>query len=190
MNLKVTKNRSLATAVWPQNSFARDVVLVLVGSWLVALTAQITLPLWPVPVTGQTLGVLLVAALLGARLGAYSLAAYLFQGAAGLPFFAGGTAGLPVLFGPTGGYLLGFVAAAYVVGSLAERGWDRHGRRCILMMGLGSVLIYLFGVPWLARFIGWEMAFTKGMVPFMIGDTLKAILAAMLLPAGWKLWQR
>lgn len=190
MNSNPNTRLTLATAAWPQATVSRQLILVLAGSWLIALTAQFSLPLWPVPVTGQTLGVLLVAALLGARLGPASLLAYLAQGAVGLPFFAGGSGGPAVLAGLTGGYLAGFVAAAWLVGTLAERGWDRRRARCLLMMLIGTAVIYLFGLPWLARFVGWEMAFAKGVLPFIPGDLLKAMLAALLLPAGWKLLPR
>ena len=105
---------------------ARDVVLVLSGSLLIAITAQLTLPMWPVPLTGQTFGVLLVGALLGRRLGPISVMTYIGEGAMGLPFFQGGGAGVAHLFGPTGGYLAGFVVAAFIVGWLCELGWDRR----------------------------------------------------------------
>ncbi|MCS6908286.1 MAG: biotin transporter BioY [Anaerolineales bacterium] len=162
--------------------------LVLAGSWLIALAAQVSIPLpfSPVPITGQTFAVLLVGALLGRRLAGLSVAAYLAQGLAGLPVFAGGTSGLARLLGPTGGYLVGFLAAAYLVGYLAERGWTLQVGKTLLAMILGNVLIYLCGVSYLALFLGFEKALTAGLYPFLVGDAIKILLATLLLPLGWK----
>lgn len=176
----------LAEALWPRASLLRELTLILLGSWLVALSAQIEIPLWPVPITGQTLAVLLVGALLGSRRGALSLLAYLAQGAAGLPVFAGASGGLAKLVGPTGGYLLGFVLAAWLVGWLSERGWDRSRRGTFLAMLLGNLVIYTLGLPWLAQFTGWEKVLALGFYPFLLGDLLKMGLAALLLPQAWQ----
>lgn len=166
-----------------------DLSLLLAASTLVALCAQvsITLPSSPVPITGQTLAVLLSGALLGSRRGAACLLAYLLEGALGLPVFAGGTAGLGKLLGPTGGYLIGFVAAAWVTGWLAERGWDRRPATAFVAMLTGNLTIYLFGLPWLAYFVGAEKVLTSGFFPFIAGDLLKLLLGTSLLPLGWKL---
>lgn len=180
----------LAGAIWPQASLTRDLMLVLAGSWLIALTAQISFTIGPVPVTGQTFGVLLVGALLGSRRGAVTLLAYLAQGFAGLPIFAGGMATTAVLAGPTAGYLLGFVPAAFVVGWLCERGWDRRVETAVIAMLFGNLIIYAFGLPLLSRLVGWDQVLQLGLVPFIPGDILKIILAAIVMPAGWKLLQR
>jgi biotin transport system substrate-specific component len=167
--------------------------LVVGGSWLVAGLAQVQvkLPFTPVPVTGQTLGVLLVGAGLGSGLGAASMALYLAQGAIGLPFFAGGAGGWDLLRASsvTGGYLVGFVIAAAVVGALAERGWDRHLRGSISAMFLGELVLYLVAIPWLMRAlgVGLERALVLGLVPFVVGDALKLFVAAGALPAVWRL---
>ena len=113
--------------------------------------------------------------------------AYLTEGAAGLPVFAGGGAGIATLVGPTGGYLFGFVAAAYITGMLAERGWDRHVATVIPAMVLGTLAIYAFGLAWLAIFIGGENLLPMGLYPFLPGAVIKIALAAFLLPSGWKL---
>ena len=180
---------TLSDVLVPRRGLLRDAALVLGGSLLVALSAQIrvSLPFTPVPITGQTFGVLLVGALLGARRGALSLVAYLVEGAAGLPVFAGGAAGVQYLVGPTSGYLVGFVAAALVTGWLAERRWDRRVWTAALAMAVGNLVIYGFGLPWLARFVGPEQVLVAGMLPFLPGDALKLVLAALALPSAWRL---
>jgi len=162
--------------------------VVLAASLLIALLAHVrfTLPFTPVPVTGQTLGVLLVAAALGARRGTAAVLAYLAEGALGLPVFAGGS-GMAYLFGPTGGYLLGFLAAAWVVGALAERGSERNLRTAWLAFLAGEAVIYAFGVPWLGLYVGFSRAVVLGFTPFLLGDLLKALFAGLLLPAAWRL---
>ncbi len=169
-----------------------DAGLVLGGTILVSLSAQwaIPLPFSPIPITGQTLAVLLVGALLGARRGTLCLLTYLLEGSAGLPVFAGGRAGVGVLFGPTGGYLLGFVAAAWVSGWLAERGWDRRRGTAFLAMALGNLAIYVFGMAWLSRFAGGGHVVELGLLPFVPGDILKLIIGTLLLPTGWRLLGR
>lgn len=173
-------------------ALAYDATLVLAGSLFIAVSAQLALrlPFSPVPITGQTLAVLLTGALLGSRRGALSALAYLGEGLAGLPVFAGGAAGAAPLLGPTGGYLAGFVAAAYVTGRLAERGWDRRAGTVALAMLLGNVLLYAPGLAWLARFVGADKALALGLYPFIAGDLLKIALAASLLPLGWKLLRK
>jgi biotin transport system substrate-specific component len=169
-------------------AWAYDAALVFGGSLIVALSAQVAirLPFSPVPVTGQTLAVLLVGALLGSRRGAMSLLAYLAEGLIGLPVFAGGASGAAYAIGPTGGYLVGFVAAAYVAGWLAERGWDRRAGSAILAMLAGNAAIYAFGLSWLAAYVG-RRALALGLLPYLAGDAVKLALAAALLPMGWKL---
>ena len=169
-------------------AWAYDAALIAGGSLLVALAAQVTvrLPFSPVPVTGQTLAVLLVGALLGSRRGAASMLAYLVEGLIGLPVYAGGASGLAYAMGPTGGYLVGFVAAAFVTGWLAERGWDRRAGTTALAMLAGNAAIYAFGLPWLAIYVG-QQAAVLGLVPYVVGDIAKLVLAALSLPVGWKL---
>lgn len=169
-------------------ALGRDALLVVASSLATALSAQIAVPLpfTPVPLTGQTFGVLLSGALLGPRLGALALLLYLAEGGLGLPFFAGGASGPARLFGPTGGYLLSYPLAAWLVGMLAVRGWDRRPGTTLAAMLLGSVIIFALGAAQLARFVGAHNAFWMGVLPFLPGDVLKALLAAGLLPLGWK----
>lgn len=166
-----------------------DVALIVGGSLFVALSARIAIPLpfSPVPITGQTLAVLLVGALLGSRRGASALLLYLLEGAVGLPVFAGGMSGLAYMLGPTGGYLIGFVCAAFVAGLLAEKRWDRRPQKSALAMLLGNLVIYVCGLSWLARFVGVDKALALGFCPFIAGDLMKLALATVLLPSGWKI---
>lgn len=169
-----------------------DIILILAGSLLVALSAQVAVPLpfTPVPITGQTFGVLLVGVLLGGRRGAMSILAYLTQGMVGLPVFAGGAGGPARLLGPTGGYLLGFVAAAWITGTLAERGWDRTPWRAAAAMTAGTAAIFACGLAQLAAFVGTARVIELGLLPFLPGAAIKIALAAALLPSGWSLLRR
>jgi biotin transporter BioY len=166
----------------------RDVLLVLGGACFVGLMAQISVPLpWtPVPLTGQTLAVLCVGAALGPVRGAASLALYLAAGVAGMPWFADGESGWG---GPSFGYILGFIVSAAVVGALAARGADRTPVKAVPAMLLGTLIIYAFGVPWLAASIDVDLgkAIDLGARPFVGGDLIKLALAAGLLPAAWRL---
>jgi len=167
-------------------SVLAQLVLVLAGSALLAISAQIKIPLYPVPVTGQTLVVLMIGMAYGSRLGAATLLAYLVEGGMGLPVFAGGGAGWATLAGPTGGYLIGFLVAAFLLGLLAERGMGRGPVSTALAMIVGTALIYVFGVTHLSGFIGFEKAVAAGLLPFLYGDALKLIVAAGLMPLAWR----
>ena len=166
-----------------------DISLILGGSLLLGLSAQIAVG-WPVPFTMQTFAVLMRGALFGARRGSLTVIAYLIEGAAGLPVFSLGRGGLPVLFGPTGGYLFGFIAAAYITGLLAQNRWDRKITTTIFAMIIGDLLILLSGLLWLSLMVGVKNALATGFYPFIAGDLIKIGLASALLPAGWKLLAR
>jgi biotin transport system substrate-specific component len=188
------KAETLVGAFVAPLDWARAVALVLGFSLLTALAAQVVVPLpWtPVPLTGQTFAVLLTGALLGSRLGALAMLAYLAEGAAGLPFFTRGAGGAHYLFfSPTAGYLFAFPVAAFVTGYLAERGWDRRFTTAAAAMALGSLVILAGGWAWLSLFYrtGRE-AFAAGVLPFLVGDVLKVALAAAALPAGWAILRR
>ena len=172
----------------PRN-WVRDLVLVLIGSIMIAVSAQVVirLPFSPVPITGQTFAILLVGFLFGRRLAVFTTIAYLLEGILGLPVFAGGGAGIGWLLGPSGGYLLGFVAASGVVGYLSDQGKDRKFFAILSAFALGQMVIYLFGVSWLTVFTGWASAVQTGILPFLIGDLIKALLAGGVLLGGWKL---
>ena len=181
---------TLSTRYFPgAAAWLRDLLLIILGALLVAALAQVIIPLLftPVPITGQTFAVLLVGAALGSKRGAISLALYTIMGALGLPFFAGGASGLTYMSGPTLGYLVGFIATAYVIGLLAEWGLERSVRTSLIPFLVGTSVIYFFGTGWLAVQFGIEKALTLGVLPFLIGDAIKLVLAALALPAAWKL---
>lgn len=158
------------------------------GVALLALLAQLRIEIGPVPITGQTFGVLLLGAAYGALRGGATLGLYLALGGAGLPIFQGGTSGLS---GATAGYLIGFWMAAVLVGYLAQRGWDRRVASCALAMLLGNALIYLPGLLWLRSFApDWSTTLQWGLWPFIPGDLVKLVLAALLLPGAWRLLGR
>lgn len=180
----------LIPLTWRRTHTARlllDAALILAGSALVALSARVAIPLpfTPVPVTAQTFAVLLVGAALGSRRGALALAAYLAEGAAGMPVFSGGGCCVAWLAGPTAGYLWSYPLAAFTVGALAERGWDRSPGRAGLAMLAGNGVIYVVALPWLAFFVGAGQVLEAGLLPFIPGDLLKVALAAAALPAAW-----
>jgi biotin transport system substrate-specific component len=194
----------MAQALWPRrtegrfDTGTRDAALVIAFSLITALSAQVTIHLPLVPITGQTFGVLLTGALLGPRLGALAMMLYLVEGCCGLPVFAEGHSawtpgtlpGVPTIVGPSAGYLYSYPFAAGLIGWLAGRGWDRRPVTMLLAMLLSSLLIYAVGFGWLAHLIGPSKAWALGVLPFLPGDGVKALLAAGLLPAGWKLLGR
>lgn len=181
---------TLRETLLPRSGILMDLGLILGFSLITALFARLAFYVGPVPITGQTFAVLLAGALLGSRRGALSQIAYLAEGAAGLPVFAGGQAGSIYMLGPTGGYLLGFVGAAFVVGLLTERRWDRHFLTTAVAMALGSAVLYLVGLFWLARFVPQEKLLALGLYPFLLGDLAKLLLAAALLPSAWSVLSR
>jgi biotin transport system substrate-specific component len=181
----------IGTALAPVD-WTRSVGLVFAFSLLMALAAQLRIPIGPVPITGQTFVVLLTGALLGSRLGAAAMIVYIIEGAIGLPFFSGGRGGLIHLFGPTGGYLVAFPAAAFVTGAFAEHGWDRRFLTAVAAMAIGSLVILLAGWSWFSIVTNSSLAtaFEVTVKPFLIGDVVKIVLAAAVLPTGWALLKR
>jgi biotin transport system substrate-specific component len=167
-------------------------IAVVAGTLLLWWSARTSfnLPFSPVPVTGQTFAALLIGAAYGSRLGTATAVAYIAQGLVGLPVFASGGSGWAWLSGPTGGYIFGFAAGAFVVGWLAERGWDRKPLTTALAMVAGNVAIYALGVANLQRFLGWDGVWAGGVQPFLVGDAVKIALAAGLLPAAWMVRER
>lgn len=173
------------TAPW-----LRELTLILAGVLFLAALAQveIVLPFTPVPITGQTFGVLLIGAAYGSKRGAATMIAYIAAGALGLPFFSGGGSGMRILTGATAGYLIGFVVAAYVVGLLCERGLERSVRTSLIPFLVGTLIIYACGAAWLSVVVGgFGKALALGVLPFLPGDLIKLIAAAVALPAAWKI---
>lgn len=165
-------------------SIAYQLLAVLAGIAILSASAHIRIPFYPVPLTMQTLVVLGIGMTYGVRLGGTTLLGYLALGFMGVPVFAGG-AGIAYIMGPTGGYLTGFFAAAVVLGALAERGWTRNWATAAAAMLLGNVIIYLLGVGWLTYLIGFGKAVQFGLLPFLYGDVLKLVIAALGVPYLW-----
>ena len=188
---------TFASLLWPARdgvaAAIRALVLALAGSALLALSAKIQVPIPPVPMTMQTLVVLIIGATYGPRLGGATVLLYIAEGMFGLPVFANTppqVASPAYLLGPTGGYLIGYVAAAVIMGGLAERGWDRSLWRVLVMMSVGHLIIFAFGLVWLTHLFGPAKAWAVGAAPFVAGTVLKTALAAALMKAAWTLVRR
>ncbi len=166
-------------------TLAKEIVLIFSFALFTGFCAKIKIEIGTVPITLQTLAVLLSGALLGKIRGAASQLAYLLLGLAGIPWFARG-GGISYIFSPTFGYLLGFVLAAYFVGWLCEKGFDRKIHTATFAMLMGNIILYFPGLLWLAKFVGLKKAFAVGLYPFIIGDFFKILLAASILPLAWK----
>ncbi|MCA0872383.1 biotin transporter BioY [Seohaeicola saemankumensis] len=170
---------------------AKQVALVILGIAVLAISAKIKVPMWPVPITMGTFAVLSIGAAYGARLGLATILGYMVVGALGFDVFAGSSAekfGLTYMMGGTGGYLVGYVLATVALGALAARGWDRSMGRMAAALLIGNALIYVPGLLWLGQLYGWDKPILQwGLTPFLVGDAIKLALAAMLLPALWKL---
>ena len=189
MTIQISSQAALIDRVIPRSAI-NNVALILSGAVFTAYAAQLVVPMWPVPITAQTLAVLLVGSVLGATRGAISLIVYFSMGAVGLPVFSAATS---LSFGPTFGYLVGFIAAAAVVGYLSQRGWHKSVLGVLGRFAIANSVIYLFGLPWLAFLLGslgvandLASVAAAGLAPFIIGDVIKMTLAAALLPLAWK----
>lgn len=188
----LSRRTVLADALVGQRTLVKDLLLVTAGITVVAALAQVEIPMWPVPITGQTLGVMLVAASLGFRRGVAALSGYLLLGLAGAPIFAGFTGSIAALGKPSFGYIIGFVATAAVVGWLAERRWDRRPLLAIALFGLASLIPFVFGIPYMAMMLAAlgspvdvAGAMALGFLPFIVGGLVKWAIAAAALPAAW-----
>jgi biotin transporter BioY len=192
MDTAFAKSETLLGVALAPLDVVRQVGLVIGFSLLTALAAQVVIPIGPIPITGQTFAVLLTGMLLGSRLGAMAMIAYLVEGAGGLPFFSGGHGGLLHLMGPTGGYLIAFPAAAYVTGAFAEHGWDRRFVTAAAAMAVGSAIIMLSGWAWFSIVMRTSPLLTvwATVIKFIPGDIIKISLAAAVLPSGWKLLRK
>ena len=187
------KNLTLIDAVLPRPEskiliLVKDISLILSFAILTGISAKLKFEIGVVPITMQTFTVLLSGALLGSKKGALAQLTYLLMGVAGIPWFARG-GGIAYIFSPTFGYIVGFVLAAFVVGLLSEKGFDKKIKSAILAMLIGNLLIYIPGLFWLGRFVGWEKVLSVGFYPFIIGDILKIILAGTILPFAWKIFK-
>ena len=185
---------ALAPSIVRTPTVAREIAIILAGVALISISAQIVVPLpfTPVPITGQTLGALLVGGAAGYLRGGTSFAVYMLVGALGAPVFADGASGVAVLGSVTGGYLVGMLVAAAAVGWAADRGWDRRVVPALGSMIVANAIVYLIGATWLSVSLNTGVAKTLdlGVTPFLIGDAIKIALAACALPAAWALVDR
>ena len=190
----MTPNMTLSNALWQSNSALRHGALVAGGIALLAVSAKVAVPMWPVPITMGTFAVLALGAAYGPRLGLVTILGYMLLGALGFDVFAGSAevSGLAYMMGGTGGYLLGFVLATVLLGYGATRGWDRSVLKMVGLLLAANALIYVPGLAWLSTL--YDMSAVKaievGMVPYLIGDAVKLALVALLLPMAWKLLKR
>jgi len=191
MNSYANTDTLIGAALAPLD-WTRSVGLVIVFSLFIAASAQFAIPIGEVPITGQTFAVLLTGALLGSRLGAAAVIAYLIEGALGLPFFAAGGSGIARFIGPSGGYLIAFPAAAYVTGAFAEFGWDRRYHTAVIAMAIGSVVILATGWAFYTVVTNTpaNVSFSLAVLRFIPGDIIKIALGAAVLPTGWALLKR
>lgn len=192
MNTYAKADTLMGAALAPLDS-TRSAGLVIVFSLFIAACAQFSIQVGPVPITGQSFAVLLTGALLGSRLGAAAVIAYLIEGAVGLPFFApGGAPGILRFLGPTAGYLVAFPAAAFITGAFAEHGWDKRYPTAVAAMAIGSVIIFLGGWAWFSILTNTPplAAFKIAVWPYLPGDVIKIALGAAVLPTGWALLKR
>ncbi|MEQ8834510.1 MAG: biotin transporter BioY [Miltoncostaeaceae bacterium] len=201
--MNTTRDGTLIDAIIPRPSdrtlaIARDATLVSAGILLMTLAAQVNIPWYPVPLTGGTFGALLIGGLLGFRRGTLSLALYVLVGILGLGVFSEWSGGWDYFTGSTGGYLIGYVFAAALVGFFADRGFDRSITSMVGILLIANAIIYAVGVPWLAAWtapgaeaaFGWSAAYEFGLQPFIPGDIVKLFFAACLLPGGWALMRK
>jgi biotin transport system substrate-specific component len=182
------RRQTLAAILWPEHAAtrARFAALAVLGALALAVSAKVQVPFYPVPMTLQTLVVLILGAAFGARLAGATVALYLLEGVIGLPVFAGASAGPLYMAGPTGGYLVGFFLAAVAIGFFAERGWDRSGPRLLVLLTVGHALMFACGFAWLAGLIGPEKAWIGGVAPFFAATIVKTLLAWALIVAFWR----
>jgi biotin transport system substrate-specific component len=199
MQSRATTQAALAPTLWTGNRAVQNVVLVLIGTAILAISAKVQVPFWPVPMTLQTLAVMLIGATYGSRVAVATVLAYIAEGALGLPVFANTPpqiAGPAYLIGPTAGYIWGWVAAAAIIGYAADKGWSRSVPKMFAAMLAGEIVLFGMGFVWLAWFatlssgaagMGAEAAFLAGVKPFILADLLKLTLAALAVPAAWRL---
>ncbi len=180
-----TATPPLLTTLRPRGGVVATAAAVVLGSLLLVASAKVQVPFWPVPMTMQSMVVLLLGMAYGSRLGVAAVLLYLAEGLAGLPVFAGSGAGPAYMAGPTAGYLVGFVASAFLTGWLAERGWDRSPLKALSAMFLGHGVILAAGVAWLSTLFGPDKAVAVGLVPFLAATVLKTALGAAIMQAAW-----
>ena len=175
-------NTKIKVSNLSSNALIKEITYILSAILMMAALSRITIPLLPVPVTGQTLGVLLTGIMLGRKRALAAMITYIAIGLIGFPVFANGAFGLATLIGPTGGYLLGFIPAAYVMGYFADKGWYKHIVTALLSLIIGHAIVFAIGLLWLSIFAGWSNVMAVGFVPFLPGAAIKTLVALALIP--------
>ncbi len=182
-------NKTLYEILFKERNLFLDVFMVILSVAFLGVMANIRVPLWPVPITMQTFGVFAIAFFFGSKKGTLSIMAYVLAGVVGFGVFAGYKSGMAALIGPTGGYIIGFLFAAFIVGLLIEKGYGRTKKSILLTMVIGNVIIYILGLIGLKMYFAdfglWKILMV-GLVPFLIGDAIKIIGAVALFPYLWK----
>lgn len=187
----------LADRLVARDSRLIHAILIAAGATTVGLLAQVSIPLWPVPITGQTLGVMLVGAMLGARRGALSLTTYLALGVMGIPWFASFSGGPASIMTPSFGYIIGFIPTALVIGYLSEKKWDRSSALSMAAFGIASIIPFIVGIPYMwailhfaGTTLGLSATLHAGFTPFIVGGIIKWLIGAALLPLAWRLVEK
>ena len=183
------KNKTLYELIFRQRNIFLDILMVLFSVAFLGIMANIRIPLWPVPITMQTFGVFVIAFFFGSRKGLLSILAYILAGIVGFGVFAGYKSGMTAILGPTGGYILGFLGAAFIVGYMIEKGYGRTKSSVLLCMVIGNLIIYLFGIIGLRLYFAdftWLKILSVGLIPFLIGDAIKIAGAMALFPYLWR----
>ena len=186
----VYKRTTFVDELLDTNGVVKNIILIFIGATITALAAKIEIPMQPVPYTLQTFAVMLCGLVLGAKRGALSQVTYIAAGGAGLPVFAGGASGAHILVGKTAGYLYGFILAAWILGYLAEKGWDREVWKISIAVILANVVLLVPGMFWLSSFIGLPAAYQYGVIPFLMSAVMKGAAAIILMPSAWRLINR
>ncbi|MBS3096951.1 biotin transporter BioY [Candidatus Woesearchaeota archaeon] len=188
MNVHETRYKTLYEMIFHQRTIILDIFMVLASVVFMAIMANLQIPLWPVPITMQTFGIFLIAFFFGSRKGLVAIAAYVLAGLLGFGVFAGYKSGIKAILGPTGGYIIGFLFMAFFIGLMIEKGYGRTRKSILLCMLAGEIILYVFGLVGLQLNIGTSILKTLqyGLFPFIIGDTLKAFMAAAFFPYLWQ----
>lgn len=195
--INILKHKTIYDALFEQKNILVDIILMVSSVVFLAVLANITIPIWPVPITMQTFGIFMIAFFFGSRKGLLTIALYIAAGLLGFGVFAGHKSGIAALLGPTGGYIIGFAVAVFVVGYMIEKGFGRTKSSVLLCMAIGNVIVYILGLIGLGIFLDsigkfngvWPLLMS-GLIPFLVGDAIKIAMAIALFPIAWNLSEK